>query len=82
MLLGQIANTNAQRISAALAAIGVDVYFHSVVGDNLDRVAATITTATQRADVVILTGGLGPTPDDLTREAVAAALGLPLRRDT
>ena len=81
LLLGQIANTNAQRISAALAAIGVDVYFHSVVGDNLERVSSTIQTAVGRADVVILTGGLGPTPDDLTREGVAVAFGLSLRRD-
>lgn len=81
LLLGQIPNTNAQRISAALATIGVNVYFHSVVGDNLDRVAATIRTAADRSDVVVITGGLGPTPDDLTREAVAAAFGLDLKRD-
>lgn len=81
LLLGQIANTNAQRISAALADIGVDVFFHSVVGDNLERVAATIATAAERADVVIITGGLGPTPDDLTREGVAAAFGLQMGRD-
>jgi len=81
LLLGQIANTNAQRISAALATVGVDVYFHSVVGDNLERVAATIATAADRSDVVIITGGLGPTPDDLTREGVAAAFGIELGRD-
>ncbi|MDQ3962848.1 MAG: competence/damage-inducible protein A [Actinomycetota bacterium] len=81
LLLGQIANTNAQRISQALATIGVDVYHHSVVGDNLERVAETIARAAERSDVVIITGGLGPTPDDLTREAVASAFGLELRRD-
>jgi nicotinamide-nucleotide amidase len=81
LLLGQIANTNAQRISRALASIGVDVYFHSVVGDNLERVADTIRTAADRSDVVIITGGLGPTPDDLTREGVAATFGLELVRD-
>lgn len=81
MLLGQIANTNAQRISEALATIGVDVYYHSVVGDNLERVAEAIARAAGRSDVVIITGGLGPTPDDLTREGVAAAFGLELRRE-
>ena len=81
LLLGQIANTNAQRISQALATIGVDVFHHVVVGDNLDRVAATIRTAAERSDVVIITGGLGPTPDDLTREGVAAAFGLAIERD-
>lgn len=80
LLLGQIANTNAQRISQALATIGVDVFRHVVIGDNLERVAETIRTAADRADVVILTGGLGPTPDDLTREGVAAAFGLELKR--
>lgn len=81
LLLGQIANTNAQRISQALATIGVDVYRHVVVGDNLERVAETIRTAAGRSDVVIITGGLGPTPDDLTREGVATAFDLELVRD-
>ncbi|MEA2451944.1 MAG: nicotinamide-nucleotide amidase [Actinomycetota bacterium] len=81
LLLGQIANTNAQRISQALATIGVDVFRHVVVGDNLARVAETIKTAADRSDVVIITGGLGPTPDDLTREGVAEAFGIGLRRD-
>ena len=64
-----------------LATIGVDVHHHVAVGDNLDRVVETIKTALDRSDAVIVTGGLGPTPDDLTREAVAAALGVPLVRD-
>jgi nicotinamide-nucleotide amidase len=81
LLLGQIANTNAQYISQELADAGVDVYFHVVVGDNLERVASTIATALDRSEVVVVTGGLGPTPDDLTREGVAAALGVALRRD-
>jgi nicotinamide-nucleotide amidase len=81
LLLGQIANTNAQRVSAALATIGVDVHFHTAVGDNLDRIVATVQQGLRRADALVLTGGLGPTPDDLTREAVAAALELELRRD-
>lgn len=81
LLLGQIANTNAQHISRELAAIGVGVYFHSVVGDNLERMRETIERALTRADYVIITGGLGPTPDDITREGVAAATGRELRRN-
>ncbi|MGH2812251.1 MAG: competence/damage-inducible protein A [Actinomycetota bacterium] len=80
LLLGQIANTNAQRISEALSAIGVDVYFHSVVGDNEERVAGSIALALERAEVLIITGGLGPTHDDLTREAIARVTGRPLER--
>lgn len=82
LLLGQIANTNAQVISRALAGIGVDVYFHVVVGDNLERATAALRQALERSDAVVVTGGLGPTPDDLTREAVAAALGVRLKRST
>ncbi|MDQ3913713.1 MAG: competence/damage-inducible protein A [Actinomycetota bacterium] len=81
LLLGQIANTNAQRISEALARAGVDVYFHTTVGDNLLRMTGVISTALGRSDAVIVTGGLGPTPDDITREAVAAAAGRALARD-
>lgn len=81
LLLGQIANTNAQRISSALATIGVDVFRHIAVGDNIDRVVDVVKGAAARADVLIVTGGLGPTPDDLTREAVAAAFDAPLERD-
>ena len=80
LLLGQIANTNAQRISQALATIGVDVHFHTVVGDNPERMTATIAAALDRSDAVIITGGLGPTPDDITREAVSEVLGRPLAR--
>jgi nicotinamide-nucleotide amidase len=79
ILLGQIANTNAGEISARLADIGVDVTHHQAVGDNVGRIAEAIRLALSRADVVILTGGLGPTADDVTREAIADALG-PLRR--
>ncbi|HEX2240571.1 MAG TPA: competence/damage-inducible protein A [Actinomycetota bacterium] len=81
LLLGQIPNTNAQHISNELAAVGIDVYTHSVVGDNEDRIVEALGRALGRADVVILTGGLGPTPDDLTREAVARTLDVPLDRD-
>ena len=78
LLLGQIANTNAQRLSVALATIGVDVYYHTVVGDNLTRMSEVMGRAASRSDVVIITGGLGPTPDDITREAISATFGMPL----
>jgi nicotinamide-nucleotide amidase len=81
LLLGQIPNTNAQHISGALAEIGVNVFWHSVVGDNLDRMVSVIRRACDRNDVVIVTGGLGPTPDDITREAIAAVAGVPLERE-
>lgn len=81
LLLGQIANTNAQKISTALATIGVDVYFHTAVGDNLERIKTTIAAALRRSDAVVITGGLGPTSDDITAEAVAAAVGRPLLRN-
>ena len=81
LLLGQIANTNAQEISQALASAGIDVNHHVVVGDNPERIVDTFRSALGRADAVIVTGGLGPTPDDITREAVAEVLGAPLQRD-
>lgn len=80
ILLGQIANTNAQWMSQRLAEIGVDVLHHQVVGDNVPRIAAALTLAASRADVVLVTGGLGPTGDDVTREAVASAAAVPLVR--
>lgn len=69
LLLGQIANTNAQWISQQLASEGINVLYHGVVGDNLNRVQESFKQAGDRSDVVIITGGLGPTDDDLTREA-------------
>ncbi len=78
LLLGQIVDTNAAYICRRLAEIGVDVFRRVTVGDNLDRAVAAIADALSRADVVITTGGLGPTEDDPTREAVARAMGLPL----
>ncbi|MFB3737543.1 MAG: competence/damage-inducible protein A [Candidatus Velamenicoccus archaeovorus] len=80
LLLGQIANTNARWISERLAEIGVDVLHHQVVGDNLERIVEAFRLALGRSDVVIVTGGLGPTQDDITREAIAAAFGLRLIR--
>lgn len=76
LLLGQIVNSNAATIGAALAERGYDALYQQVVGDNIDRVAWTISTAMSRSDAVIITGGIGPTQDDLTREAVCAATGL------
>ncbi|UFU01370.1 competence/damage-inducible protein A [Radiobacillus kanasensis] len=81
LLLGQISNTNAQWLSEQLAKRGVYVYHHSVVGDNLDRVKETFEQAGKRADIVIVTGGLGPTDDDLTREAFQALSGYGLIED-
>lgn len=78
LLLGEIANSNAAYVSRRLAELGIDVYFHTVVGDNASRLGAAIDIARDRADVLIFTGGLGPTDDDLTRETVAARLGIPL----
>ncbi len=80
ILLGQIANTNAQWISERLAEIGVDVLYHQVVGDNEERIAEAFRLALSRSDAVIATGGLGPTQDDITREGLARALGVGLVR--
>jgi nicotinamide-nucleotide amidase len=80
ILLGQIANTNAREISEMLADAGVNVLHHQTVGDNVERIAEAFVLALSRADVVIATGGLGPTDDDVTREGLAAALGLSLHR--
>jgi len=80
LLLGQIANTNAQWMSDRLASIGVDVLHHQVVGDNLDRIQDVLRLALDRSDVVLVTGGLGPTEDDITRDALAAMLGVGMRR--
>jgi nicotinamide-nucleotide amidase len=78
LLLGQIANTNAQFLSQKLAQIGVGVYFHTVVGDNSERLQQVIRLAAERSDLVIFSGGLGPTQDDLTKETVAAYVGVDL----
>ena len=76
LLLGQIVNGNAAEIGRRLAAAGLDHYHQVVVGDNLGRIAAALGQAVGRADAVIVTGGLGPTQDDLTREAICAAAGV------
>jgi nicotinamide-nucleotide amidase len=74
LLLGQILNSNARWMSEELAAIGVDVVHQQTVGDNLDRIVEALRLACSRADVVLATGGLGPTQDDLTRDAIASLL--------
>lgn len=81
LLLGQIPNTNAQILSNALQEIGIDVYFHTCVGDNRERLMDIFKTGFTRSDIIILTGGLGPTRDDLTKETVASYLNLSLKVD-
>lgn len=78
LLLGQISNTNAQWLSEKLTMFGMDTFYHSVVGDNLSRVKATFKLAEERSDLIIVTGGLGPTDDDLTREAFSEMMNIPL----
>ncbi len=79
LLLGQITNRNAATIGAALAETGFDVHHSVIVGDNLGRLATVLTTAVARADAVIVTGGIGPTQDDLTREAICQAFDLDMK---
>ncbi|MSQ23392.1 MAG: competence/damage-inducible protein A [Chloroflexi bacterium] len=74
LLLGMINDTNAQYLTQQLAELGIDVFWISQVGDNLSRVVEVLDRASQRSDAVIVTGGLGPTEDDLTRESLAALM--------
>lgn len=78
LLLGQIVNTNAQFLAAECASIGIDVYFQTVVGDNEGRLLEAFEIASRRADLVLCTGGLGPTQDDLTKDVLARFLAKPL----
>ena len=80
LLLGDIVNGNAAWLGAQLAAVGAPVVHSSMVGDDVDRIVAAVRRALEDADVVLLTGGLGPTVDDLTRDAVAQVAGVPLDR--
>ncbi|NCE63128.1 competence/damage-inducible protein A [Pseudoflavonifractor sp. 524-17] len=75
LLLGNIANTDAQMLSQGLSALGIHVYYHTVVGDNPQRLRAAVETARRRADIIITTGGLGPTCDDLTKNVLADCFG-------
>ena len=79
LLMGQIANTDAQYISRRLAELGIALYRHTTVGDNPARVKEALGEALSRSDIVITTGGLGPTEDDLTKEMVAEYFGLEMR---
>ena len=78
LLLGNIVNTNARDISQALSAVGVNVFWHTVVGDNPQRLKDALDVARKRADIIITTGGLGPTYDDLTKQTICEAFGKPL----
>ncbi|HEM6021930.1 TPA: competence/damage-inducible protein A [Streptococcus suis] len=75
ILTGQIVNTNAQFLSEKCAELGIDVYFHTAVGDNENRLLSVLEVASQRSELVILCGGLGPTEDDLTKQTLATFLG-------
>ena len=75
LLLGNIANTDAQILSQGLSALGITVHYHTVVGDNPQRLRDALDIARRRADIIITTGGLGPTYDDLTKQTICAAFG-------
>jgi nicotinamide-nucleotide amidase len=81
LLLGEILNTNAQFLSERLALLGIDVYYQQTVGDNWERLTGVLREALSRADVVITSGGLGPTMDDITRDVAAEVAGCPLALD-
>jgi len=81
LLLGQIADTNSAWLGEQLALAGVDSHFHQAVGDNRRRIVLALRTALARGDGVITCGGLGPTHDDITREAIAEVMNVPLQRD-
>lgn len=82
ILLGNIVNTNSAYLSEKCALLGLNVYYQDVVGDNEGRMRNVICTALNRSDVVILTGGLGPTEDDITKEVTADLMGMPLEEDS
>lgn len=81
LLLGHVTNTDARDISEMLSKIGINVLYHTVVGDNPERVKKCVETAKERADIIITTGGLGPTCDDLTKQLLAEAFGIKLVAD-
>lgn len=81
LLLGNIVNTNAAFLAEKCADLGLSCYYQTVVGDNRERLLVTLKTALERSDIILLSGGLGPTKDDLTKETVAEALGVPLIED-
>ena len=81
LLLGNTVNTNASFLSRKLAELGIDVFYHTVVGDNVYRLKTITKIALDRSDLIIYTGGLGPTEDDLTKEVVSETLGVDLELD-
>src|SRR3954454_6467204 len=81
LLLGQIVDTNSSWIGEQLALSGIDSHFQTKVGDNLDRIVSVLQLALERSDAVIVCGGLGPTHDDITRDAIAKVMGAELRVD-
>ncbi|MRX70666.1 competence/damage-inducible protein A [Bacillus lacus] len=81
LLLGQIANTNAQFLSKQLAELGINVYYHTVVGDNTERLKEAVKNAQSRSNIIVFTGGLGPTKDDLTKDTIATILDTELVTD-
>lgn len=78
LLLGHVTNTDARDVSELLSKIGINVLYHTVVGDNPQRLEDCVKIARERADIIITTGGLGPTCDDLTKQILAEAFGLKL----
>jgi nicotinamide-nucleotide amidase len=81
LLLGEIVNSNAAEVGRRLAEVGFDAHYQVTVGDNTDRIVATLRTACERADVVVVTGGIGPTQDDLTKAALCELAGVAMVRD-
>ncbi|MFT8339144.1 molybdopterin-binding protein, partial [Schleiferilactobacillus harbinensis] len=77
MLLGEITDTNSPYLARQLAQLGIDIYYQETVGDNPQRITALLQQASQRSDLVILIGGLGPTADDVTKRTVAEFLHQP-----
>ncbi len=82
LLLGQIVDTNSAWIGEHLALAGIDCHFQTTVGDNLDRIVDCMRHALGRSDAIIVCGGLGPTQDDITRQALAKVMGVSLVRRT
>ena len=78
LLLGNIVNTNAKELSQALSSVGINVFWHTVVGDNPERLREALEIARKRADIILTTGGLGPTYDDLTKQTICETFGKPL----
>lgn len=81
LLLGQVVDTNSAFIGDQLALAGIDCHFQTKVGDNHGRIVSALRIALDRSDAVIVCGGLGPTSDDISREAIAEVMGVALRRD-